>query len=93
MRMLSVLPHECNLQWFCSRGPDLSSLLIAWLDPDSWLVFEIACRASRAAIEESRCWESVTMGGHTLRFAPDERKQAYVEHRRCVARVEKAFQV
>lgn len=86
-------PRACNLQSFVSQNRDASNLVLAWLDPDSWLAFETACLASRIAVRESRCWASPVMGGHSLRFPMEQRKSAYVRHRRCVARVAKAFQV
>lgn len=86
-------PNESALQSFLRRSGDASNLVLACLDADSWLVVETTCRAGRAAVIDSRCWESPVMGGHSLRFSSTRRKSAYVQHQRCVVRVAKAFEV
>lgn len=73
---------------------DAFNLVLTWLAPDDWMQLEGTCRRSRAAVASSGCWLSPrVMAGHSLRFQPEDRKAAYVRHRRAVARVAKAFEV
>lgn len=73
---------------------DAFNLVLTWLGPDDWMQLEGTCRRSRAAVASSGCWLSPhVMAGHSLRFQPEDRKAAFVRHRRAVARVAKAFEV
>lgn len=79
---------------FFGFNRDASNLVLTWLSPDSWLELEGSCRAASTAVMNSMCWFSPgVMIGHSLRFRPDQRKVAYLRHRRAVERVAKAFQV
>lgn len=78
--------------FFC-QNRDASNQVLTCLDPNSWLELERASRACRSAVLASNCWSATIVGLHSLRFRPEERKGAYVQHRRAVWRVAKAFQV
>lgn len=79
---------------FFRQRRDASNLVVAHLDPDSWLQLEKASRSCRAAVIGSKYWSSGSLlGGHSLRFRPEGRKEAYVRYRGALWRVTKAFQV
>lgn len=73
---------------------DASNWVMAFLSPDSWLELEQASRGCRSAVRSSSRWQQTPiLDGHSLRYRPEGRKAAYVQHRRAVWRVAKAFQV
>lgn len=78
---------------FFASSRDASNCVLSFLDADSWLELERCCRSCRQAVAASQCWLAPIMEGHSLRFPPEERKAAYVRHRRAVYRVSKAFEV
>ena len=78
---------------FFAASRDPSNCVLSFLDPDSWLEFERCCSGSRKAVGASLCWRAPVMEEHSLRYPPEERKAAYVRHRKAVLRVAKAFEV
>lgn len=92
--VLPILGTESSAAAFFSNSRDLSNSVLSWLEPEAWLQLEQASTASRTAVLRSNCcWSSPVLAGHSLRFPPERRKAAYVQHRRAVWRVTKAFQV
>lgn len=71
---------------FLRLNRDPANLLLGYLEPDSWLEVEQACRAGRVAVASSGCWTEKGVGD-------GQGKAVYVRQRRALHRVSRAFQV